>query len=399
MKKYESYAEEERKHLVDVYKRFPVCFESGKGVRLYDTEGKEYLDFASGIATNVLGYAHEEFNEAIKSQLDKITHTSNLFYNTQTTAAAKALKKISGMDKIFFTNCGTEAIETALKTVRAYGYNKGTGRYEIIAMKNSFHGRSMGALSVTENPNYREPFLPLIPGIKFAKYNNLKSVEEYIGRRTCAIILELIQGEGGICPAEPEFIKGIRKLCNENGILLIIDEIQAGMGRTGNWYCYQHYDVKPDIMTTAKAVGNGIPCAACAMTDDVASNALGPGDHGTTFGGNPLACTAITTTIDIYERHDLVNNAKKVGQYLAEGLDKIVNDYVHIIERRGFGLMQGLLMDIPAAEIISACLERGLALIAAQTHMLRFLPPLIISKDDVDEMVKKLRDALDASIS
>ena len=399
MKNYESYAEEERQHLVHVYKRFPVCFERGKGVRLYDTEGKEYLDFASGIATNALGYAHEEFNDAIKAQLDKITHTSNLFYNTQTPAAAKAVKKITGMDKVFFTNCGTEAIETALKTARAYGYHKGTGRYEIIAMKNSFHGRSMGALSVTENPHYREPFLPLIPGIKFAKYNDIESVKEFIGTRTCAIILELIQGEGGICPADPKFIKDIRKICDENGILLIIDEIQAGMGRTGNWFCYQHYGVKPDIMTTAKAIGNGIPCAACAMTDDVASYALGPGDHGTTFGGNPLACTAIATTIGIYEKYELVKNAEEVGQYLAEKLDEIVNDYVHVIERRGFGLMQGLVLDIPAAKIISACLNRGLALITAQTHMLRFVPPLIISKEDVDEMVTKLRSALDATIS
>ena len=278
------YIEETNSGLVHTYNRFPLVLDRGEGVYLYDEKGDKYLDFAGGIAVSGLGYGCQELNDALKSQIDKMIHSSNLYYNTTCGHAAEELKRISGMDRVFFTNSGTEAIEGALKAARKYAYKKQTGRYEFIAMENSFHGRSMGALSVTGSDAYREPFEPLVPGVSFAEFNNLDSVKALVTSQTCAIILEPLQGEGGINVATEEFMAGIRKLCDDEGILMICDEIQCGMGRTGAMFAYQSYGTKPDIIAMAKAIGSGMPVGAFAMTEAVAEFSLEPGDHGTTYG-------------------------------------------------------------------------------------------------------------------
>ena len=259
----EQYMERAEHALYKIYNRFPVVFDRGEGVYLYDTDGTEYLDFGAGIAVMALGYGCREFQEAVKDQVDRLCHTSNLFYNAPSIGAAEKLLKVSGMDKVFFTNSGTEAVEGALKVAKRHAFNKGMGQdYEIIAMKHSFHGRSLGSLSVTGNDHYQEPFAPLIPGIRFAEFNNLDSVKALFSEKTCGVIMETIQGEGGIYPATEEFLKGVRSLCDENGALLILDEIQCGMGRSGSMFAWQEYGVKPDVMTVAKALGNGLPIGA-----------------------------------------------------------------------------------------------------------------------------------------
>lgn len=315
------YMTETEAALVHTYNRFPVVLEKGEGVYLYDTEGGKYLDFGAGIAVCGLGYSNQEFKNALKEQVDQLMHTSNLYYHTSCGKAAGALKQAAGMDRVFFTNSGTEAIEGALKAARKYAYKKGTGRYEYIAMEHSFHGRSIGALSVTGNTHYREPFEPMLPGVKFAGFNDLDSVKALISDKTCAIILEPVQGEGGIYPATEAFMQGIRELCDREGILMICDEIQCGMGRTGSMFAWQGYGVRPDIMAMAKAIGSGVPAGAFAMTEEVAEYSLEPGDHGTTYGGNPFACTAVAKTIEIFERENLVAHVKEIGKYLEESLN------------------------------------------------------------------------------
>ena len=304
------YIEETNNGLVHTYNRFPVVLDRGEGVYLYDTDGKKYLDFAAGIAVSGLGYGNQELNQTLKDQVDRLLHTSNLYYNTSCGEAAAALKRVSEMDRIFFTNSGTEAIEGALKSARKYAWKKGTGRYEFIAMDHSFHGRSIGAVSVTGSEAYRTPFEPMLPGVSFAKFNDLDSVKARVTDCTCAIILEPLQGEGGINRADREFMEGIRRLCDEEGILMICDEIQCGMGRTGEMFAWQSYGTKPDIMAMAKAIGNGIPVGAFAMTEKVAEYSLEPGDHGTTYGGNPLACAAVAKTVEIFEREDIVSHVR-----------------------------------------------------------------------------------------
>ena len=389
-----TYMEETNSELVHTYNRFPVVLDHGEGVYLYDTEGKKYLDFAAGIAVCGLGYSNEEYKTALKNQIDLLTHTSNLYYNTTCGKAAKALLKACEMDKVFFTNSGTEAIEGALKAARKYAYKKGTGRYEFIAMEDSFHGRSMGALSVTGTEHYRTPFEPLIPGVKFAKYNDLDSVKALVSDKTCAIILEALQGEGGITPATDEFMKGLRQICDEEGILLICDEIQCGMGRTGSMFAWQGYGVKPDIMTMAKAIGNGVPVGAFAMTKEVAEYSLEPGDHGTTYGGNPLACTAVKTVIKIFERDHIVDHVNAVAPYLTKRLDELVEELDCVTERKGKGLMQGIVVTKPLAEVNKRAIEEGILIIQAQGNVIRFVPPLIVEEKHIDEMIEKLKRAL-----
>ena len=329
-------------HLIHTYNRYQIVLDKGDGVHLYDTDGKEYLDFGAGIAVFALGYNNKEYNDALKAQIDKLVHTSNYFYNEPAAKAAKMLTKATGMDRVFFTNSGTEAVEGAIKLAKKYAYLKdGSTDHEIIAMEHSFHGRSMGALAVTGNKHYQEAFGPMIPGIRFAQYNNLESVKELVNEKTCAIIFETVQGEGGVYPAKKEFIEGVRKLCDEKGILLILDEIQCGMGRTGSMFAYQQYGVKPDIVTVAKALGCGVPVGAFAAKDEVAK-ALVPGDHGTTYGGNPLACAAAVKVFELFDSLKVLDNVKEVGAYLASELDKIVAEYDIATERRGMGLIQGL---------------------------------------------------------
>ena len=391
----QEYIEEAEKDLLHTYNRYQIVLERGDGVRLYDMAGKEYLDFVAGIAVFALGYNNKEYNDALKNQIDKIIHTSNYYYNRPAIQAAKKLKKVSGMDRVFFTNSGAEAVEGALKAARKYAYLKdGRTDHEIIAMNHSFHGRTFGALAVTGNPKYRAPFEPLIGNIRFAEMNDMESVKAQVTDKTCAIILETVQGEGGLIPAEEDFLKEIRALCDERDILMILDEIQCGMGRTGWMYAWQKYGVKPDIMTTAKALGCGVPVGAFLMTERVGSRSLAAGDHGTTYGGNPLACAAVEKVLDLLEEEHIIENVNQVAPYLEKRLDELKEKYSCIQERRGSGLMQGLVFDKPVGEIISRALENGLILINAGTIIIRFVPPLIIARENVDEMISILERSI-----
>ena len=389
------YIDEAEQALLHTYNRYQVVLDKGDGVYLYDMDGKKYLDFVSGIAVFALGYNNKEYNDALKAQIDKLIHTSDYYYNVPAIEAAKKLKKVSGLDRVFFTNSGAEAIEGAIKAARKYAYLKdGTTDHEIIAMEHSFHGRTMGALSVTGNPKYREAFEPMIGNIRFANMNDLDSVKACVNEKTCAILFETVQGEGGIYPATKEFMEGVRALCDEKGILLILDEIQCGMGRTGSMFAWQRYGVKPDIMTTAKALGCGVPVGAFLMTEEVAKQSLTSGDHGTTYGGNPLAAAAINKVLDLFEQNNIIENVQIVGAYLEEQLDLLAKEFDCIETRRGVGLMQGLVFKAPVADIINKALDKGLILINAGTNIIRFVPSLVISKDNVDEMIGILRTCL-----
>lgn len=381
-------------NLLHTYNRFPITLDRGDGVYLYDTDGKKYLDFMAGIAVSGLGYGNVELKNALKEQIDNLLHSSNLYYNTTCGKAAEALRRASGMDRIFFTNSGAEANEGALKAARKYAWQKKSGRFEFIAMKDSFHGRTMGALSVTEHPAYREPFEPLIPGVSFAEFNNLESVKKLVNEKTCGIIVEPVQGEGGINTATKEFMTGIRKLCDEEGILMICDEIQCGMARTGEMFAWQLYGTKPDIMTMAKAIGSGVPVGAFAMTKAVAEASLKPGDHGTTYGGNLLACAAVAKTLEIYENQKLAAHVKEIGDYLEEQLKKLVEDYDCVVEQRGLGLIRGIKLSGPVGEVVKKAMEEGLLIISARSDVIRLVPPLVIEKEHVDEMIEKLRKVL-----
>ena len=381
-------------NLLHIYNRFPLTLDHGDGVYLYDTDGKKYLDFAAGIAVMGLGYHNRELEDALKEQIEKLCHTSNLYYHENCGEAAAALNQVSGMDRVFFTNSGTEAIEGALKTARKYAYLKQSGRYEIIAMENAFHGRSMGAVSVTGTKAYREPFEPMLSGVHFAEYNNLESVKALVNDKTCAILLEPLQGEGGIYPATQEFMEGIRKICEEQDILMICDEIQCGMGRTGSMFAWQEYGVRPDILTMAKAIGNGIPVGAFAVTEKVAENSMKPGDHGSTYGGNPLACMAVKKVLEIYEKNQILEHVQEVAPYLAQRLDALKEKYDCIKERRGKGLIQGIELTGNPSGVVKKALEEGLIIITAKGNTIRFVPPLIIDKVHVDEMIENLERAL-----
>ena len=383
--------------LYKVYNRFSVVFDHGEGVKLYDTDGQEYLDFGAGIAVMGLGYSCDEVKNAVKEQMGKLPHISNLFYNEPAISAGEKLLAVSQMDKVFFTNSGTEAIEGALKIAKRYAYNKGMAPdYEIIAMKHSFHGRSLGALSVTGNDHYQEPFAPLIPNIRFAEFNNLDSVKALFSDKTCAVIMETIQGEGGIYPATEEFIKGVRALCDEHDALLILDEIQCGMGRSGEMFAWQGYGVKPDVMTTAKALGNGTPVGAF-LACGKAATAMVPGDHGTTYGGNPLVCAAANAVLDVFKEKNIVGHVKEVGAYLYEKLEELVAEYDCVIAHRGKGLIQGLEFNSAVGPVVTnALLEQHLVLISAGANIIRFVPPLVIKQADVDEMVVRLKAAIEA---
>lgn len=376
--------------LMHTYTRYQIVFDRGDGVYLYDTDGKKYLDFAAGIAVFALGYNNKEYNDALKGQIDKILHTSNLYYNEPAISAANKLVMASGMDRVFFTNSGTEAIEGAVKLARKYFFKKyNVADSQVISMNNSFHGRSMGALSITGQPKYREAFEPLIGGVEFADFNDIESVKNKINKKTCAIILEPVQGEGGLYPADPEFLSGLRKLCSENDILLIFDEIQCGMGRTGTMFAYQGYGVVPDIITTAKGLGCGVPVGAFAAIEKVAA-AFEPGDHGSTYGGNPFVTAAVSKVFDIFESEHLLEHVGEISAYLEEKLNELVSKYDFIEARRGKGLMQGLQFSTPVKEYILKAMEKGLVLITAGSDVIRLVPPLVITKEHVDEMIQIL---------
>ena len=390
------YIDEAERDLLHTYNRFQIVLDHGDGVHLYDTDGKEYLDFCAGIAVFALGYNNQRYNDALKAQIDKLIHTSNYYYNVPAIEAAGKMKEVTGMDRVFFTNSGAESIEGAIKAARKYAYLKdGTTAHEIIAMEHSFHGRTMGALSVTGNPKYREAFEPMIGNIRFAGMNDFESVLSQVTDKTCAILFETVQGEGGIYPAEEEFMKKVKALCVEKDILLILDEIQCGMGRCGYMYAWQKYGVKPDIMTTAKALGCGVPVGAFLMTERVAQHSLTSGDHGTTYGGNPLAAAAINVVLDLFRENHIIDNVQKTGAYLEEKLNGLADKYDVIETRRGIGMMQGLVFKMPVGPVINKALEKGLILINAGTDIIRFVPPLVITKKDVDQMIGILTESID----
>ena len=384
--------------ILHTYNRFPVMFDHGEGCYLYDTEGKKYLDFAAGIAVNALGYHYPGYDDALKSQIDKLTHISNLYYNEPMSEAGEKLIKASGLSKAFFTNSGTEAIEGALKAARKYSYTKygkEAGRFEIIAMNHSFHGRSMGALSVTGTEHYREPFEPLIGGVKFADFNDLESVKAQITDKTCAVITEVVQGEGGIYPAQKEFLEGLRALCDEKDIILIFDEIQCGMGRTGYYFAWQSYGVQPDVMTCAKALGCGVPVGAFVLGEKAAAASLVPGDHGTTYGGNPFVCAAVSKVFDIFEQDNILAHVQELTPYLEEKLDALVDKCPIVAARRGKGFMQGLVIEgTTVGSVVTKALANGLLVISAGSDVLRLVPPLVITKEHIDEMIEKLEKSL-----
>ncbi|QQK07793.1 aspartate aminotransferase family protein [Miniphocaeibacter halophilus] len=390
MDKYIDLAED---NILKTYNRFPVVFKKGEDVYLYDNKDKKYLDFLSGIGVIGLGYSNKKFTDSIKEQVENLLHTSNLFYTEEIGTAASKIIEVSKMSKVFFTNSGAEAIEGALKVAKKFAYEKnGKDDYEIIAFKNSFHGRTIGALSVTGNDSYREPFYPLLPGVKFAEINNISSVKELINTKTAAIIIEPIQGEGGLTVADDDFLKELESICNEKNILLILDEIQCGVGRTGSFYRYLEIGIKPDIVTTAKAIGNGIPVGAFLLNEKAAKDSLKPGDHGTTYGGNPLAGKAISTVIDIFKEDEILKKVKSTSLYFEEKLDELVNKYDFILEKKGIGLMRGLKLssDKKVGDIVKNCLNNGLVIGTAEGNVLRFLPPLIIDNNNIDEMIGKL---------
>ena len=377
-------------YILKTYNRFPVVLDRGDGVYLYDTEGKKYLDFAAGIAVFALGYGNTEYNDALKAQIDKLLHTSNLYYNQPAVEAAEKIVKATGMEKVFFTNSGTEAIEGALKVAKKYAWLKDSSKeYEFIAMNHSFHGRSQGALSVTGNAHYQEGFVPEGMRAVFADFNNLADVKSKITDKTCGIICEVVQGEGGIYPADKEFLEGLRTLCDEKDILLIFDEVQCGMGRCGAMFAHELYGVKPDVMALAKALGCGVPVGAF-VTAEKASHALVPGDHGTTYGGNPFAAAAVSKVFDLFESLNIVEHVREVGPYLYEKLEEMKEKYTQIKDHRGLGLMQGIELDVPVGEIINKALEEGLILISAGADIIRFVPPLIVTREDIDNMTEIL---------
>lgn len=388
------YMDQGEQYLIHTYNRFKIVLDKGEGVYLYDVNGKKYLDFAAGIAVFALGYGNKEYNDALKAQIDKLIHTSNLYYNVPAIEAAKKVVEASGLKKAFFTNSGAEAIEGALKMAKRYAYDRDKNSdHEVIAMNHSFHGRTMGALALTGNSHYQEPFGPMISGIKFAEFNNLDSVKALINEKTCAIIVEPVQGEGGIYPATKEFMEGIRKICDDNDIIMICDEIQCGMGRTGKMYAFQHYNVKPDIITTAKALGCGVPVGAF-VAGEKCCDSLVPGDHGTTYGGNPLACAAVAKTLELFEKYNLTAHVREIGAYLTEKLDELVAANDEVLERRGIGLIQGIKVKKPVGEISSEALKEGLLIISAKGNVLRLVPPLVIEKEHVDEMLEILKKVL-----
>ncbi len=383
----------EQSHIIPTYKRFDIVLESGEGVYLLDDKGKKYLDFSSGIGVCALGYNHAEFNAKIKAQVDKLLHTSNLYYNENIAQAAKHLAKASGLERVFFTNSGAESIEGAMKVARKYAFNKGIKGGNFIAFKHSFHGRTLGALSLTANEKYQKPFKPLISGVKFAKYNDFSSVERLVNEKTCAIILESVQGEGGVNPAQKDFYKALRQLCDEKDILLIADEIQCGMGRSGKFFAYEHSGILPDVMTSAKALGCGLSVGAFVVSEKVAQKSLEVGDHGSTYGGNPLVCAGVNAVFEIFKKEKILENVSKLTPYLEQSLENLIKEFRFCKKRKGLGFMQGLSLDksVKVAEVIKKCQENSLLLISCGENDLRFLPPLIIEKSHIDEMSEKLR--------
>lgn len=384
------YIQEANQQFVSVYNRYPIVLDHGDGMYLYDTEGKKYLDFGSGIGVCGLGYHDPQYTRMLHEQIEKLLHTSNLFYNVPAIEAAKLFNQAANMEQVFFTNSGTEAIEGAIKIAKKYFYDRShTNCGEIIAMKKSFHGRSMGALSLTGKEAYQAPFGPMLSYIRFAEFNNLDSVRALITKNTCAICLETVQGEGGIYPATDTFMQGIRKLCDEHEILMISDEIQCGMGRSGKMFAYQNYNVLPDIVVSAKALGCGVPVGAIG-TRGRATGVLGPGDHGTTYGSNPLATAAVSAVFTLHKQYGILSHVTTLAAYLDQALKELAEKKSIIKEIRGLGLMKGIELSAPAKPYIEALQKEGILVIPSGTNVIRLLPPLILEEEHVNILIQVL---------
>ena len=382
--------ENSQKYLMPTYSRIPIVPEKGEGVRVWDKEGKCYIDLVSGIGVMAVGYSHPRICKVIKEQSQKLVHCSNLYHIENQAKLAEKLCQISFADKVFFCNSGAEANEAAIKLARKFGYQKGA--FEIVAMENSFHGRTLATLGLTGQEKYRKWFGPFPPGFKFCEFNNVKKLKEMITSKTCAIIMEPIQGEGGIKEASPEFIEAAREICTEKDILLIFDEVQCGLGRTGKWFAYQHFGVEPDIMTLAKPLAAGLPIGACLAKKNIA-DIFSPGDHASTFGGGPLVTSVALEVLNIMEEEKLVEKAKEVGRYFREKLSSLKEKFPFIKEVRGKGLMLGMELDIEGKPVMDKAREKGLLINVTKGKVLRFLPPLIIKKAEIDEAVFILEES------
>ncbi|HEV8354582.1 MAG TPA: acetylornithine transaminase [bacterium] len=384
--KTQTAAEMSEKYLMNTYRRAPVAFASGQGMRLTDVEGKTYLDFVGGIAVSALGHNHPALVQAISTQAARVLHTSNLYVIPEQALAARWLVEHSALDRVFFCNSGAEANEAAIKLARKFASRAGSGRFEIIVAERSFHGRTLAALAATAQPKYQEGFAPLPVGFIPVPLNDLHALRAAVTPQTCAVLLEPVQGEGGVQAANPEYLQGVRALCDETGLLLILDEIQTGVGRTGRLFAYEHAGIAPDIMTLAKGLGGGVPIGAMLATEAVAQ-AFHPGDHGSTFGGNPLACAAALAVLTTIERDHLVDNAANVGTYLLQRLHGLADDHPVVAGVRGWGLMVAVDLATEAALVVDACRARGLLVNAVQPATLRLVPPLIVTPADVDEAI------------
>jgi predicted acetylornithine/succinylornithine family transaminase len=382
------------RHVINTYRRFPITIVKGEGRRVWDADGKGYLDFVAGIAVCNLGHCHPAVVKAIKEQAEKLIHISNLYYIESQAKLAKLLCENSFADKVFFCNSGAEANEAAIKLVRKYFHNRGEDRFQVISMEKSFHGRTMAAMAATGQKKIREGFEPLLEKFSYVPFNDVDAVRRAIVPRTAAIMIEPIQGEGGVILPSDGYIKELKALCKEEGILLIFDEIQVGMGRTGRLFAYEHYGVMPDIMTLAKGLAGGIAIGAMLATDDVAS-AFTPGSHASTFGGNPIAASAGIASVNAIIEENILDNCRKIGTYLFERLDGLKRKYRFIRETRGKGLIIGMELDIPGADIVNICLQKGLLINCIGEKILRFLPPLTVTETEVDEMIGILRTVLD----
>ncbi|MGE5417070.1 MAG: aspartate aminotransferase family protein [Acidobacteriota bacterium] len=382
-----------QKYVMNTYGRYSLALVKGQGSKVWDADGKEYLDFVGGIAVCGLGHAHPELVKVLQEQGQKLWHVSNLYWIEPQVELAKKLCQVTGMDKAFFANSGAEVNEGAIKLARKYFYRKGQNRYEIIAMKNSFHGRTLGTLSVTGQTKYQEGYAPLLPGVKFAQINDLDSVASLITENTAAVMVEPVQAEGGVNPATTEFLQRLRKLCDEKGILLIFDEVQCGMGRTGKVMAYQHYGIKPDIVTLAKALAGGFPIGALLATDEAVTG-FAPGDHASTFGGNPLACAVACKSVELLTEPAFLQNVVETGEYLKKKLQEIVDTEASAQEVRGLGLLIGLEFDTEVKDLVNLCIADGLLVISAGPNVLRMVPPLNITKADVDAAVEIIKKAL-----
>lgn len=388
----DSYIEQGGKVFMDTYAQYPVVLTGGDGRHVMDENGKRYLDMVAGIAVNILGYGDPGLSAALKSVVDGgLLHCSNLYWNRHAIEAASRLSRLSTMERVFFCNSGTEANEAALKLARKYGRAADTGRTDIITMQQSFHGRTYGSMTATGQTKYQQAFHPLVPGFSYAPFNDLAAVQRMVTDTTCAIFVEPIQGEGGIIPAGTDFLKGVRALCDRRDILLVFDEVQCGMGRSGHAFAWQASGVKPDVMTLAKALGGGIPIGAMVATGKAAS-VLSPGDHAATFGGNPLSTAAANVVLGRLEEGSLLAHVGEVSKKLRTVLEDLKNAYNEIVEVRGVGLMLGMQMTVPVRPIIEACMQNGMLIANAGSHVLRFVPPLTITSDEIDEAAGILRD-------